>query len=41
MIVSGDNFKITNLPLFKHSLEGLRQSLATPESFYSADNVIC
>lgn len=41
MIVSGDNFNITNLPLFKHSLEGLRQSLATPESFYSADNVIC
>ncbi|MBD8496273.1 class I SAM-dependent methyltransferase [Pseudomonas syringae] len=41
MIVNGDNFNITNLPLFKHSLEGLRQSVATPDSFYSADNVIC
>ncbi|MBS4089755.1 MULTISPECIES: class I SAM-dependent methyltransferase [Pseudomonas] len=41
MIVNGDNFNITNLPLFKHSLEGLRQSVATPDSFYSSDNVIC
>ena len=40
MIVNGDNFNITNLPLFKHSLEGLRQSVATPDSFYSSDNVI-
>ncbi|MBC3956871.1 Methyltransferase domain-containing protein [Pseudomonas asturiensis] len=41
MIVNGDSFNIINPELFKHSLEGLRQSVATPDSFYSADNVIC
>lgn len=41
MIVNGDSFNIINPELFKHSLEGIRQSVATPDSFYSADNVIC
>jgi O-methyltransferase len=40
MIVNGSNFNITNLELFKHSVEGIRQSIATPDSFYCSDNVI-
>lgn len=41
MIVNGDSFNVINPELFKHSVEGIRQSVATPDSFYSADNVIC
>lgn len=40
MIVHGANFNITNPELFKHSVQGIRQSIATPESFYCSDNVI-
>ena len=41
MIVNGDNFNVINPELFKHSVEGIRQSVATPDSFYCSDNVIC
>jgi len=40
VIVRGTNFNITNMDLFEHSVEGLRRSISTPDSFYCSDNVI-
>jgi hypothetical protein len=40
MIVTGGNFNVTNFELFKHSVEGIRQSIACPENFFCSDNMI-
>ncbi len=40
MIVTGGNFNIVNQTLFEHSIAGLRQSIACPDSFFCADNMI-
>ncbi|RNE93227.1 class I SAM-dependent methyltransferase [Marichromatium sp. AB32] len=40
MIVNGVNFNITNAELFKHSVEGIQKSIATPKSFFCSDNII-
>jgi len=40
MVVNGTNFNIVNLELFNHSVEGIRRSISTPDSFYCSDNVI-
>jgi hypothetical protein len=40
MLIDGISFNINNPELFKHSVDGIRRSISTPDSFYFADNVI-
>lgn len=40
MIVMGANFNVVDRDLFDRSVEGLRQSVATPFNFFCSDNLI-